>query len=877
MGTTMGKRTVAFTICMLLVAVGLFGSIPLLDLSVQQTLIATDALAASGNGAFVTSTPSGKVVAYQGSDGRIHVGREEASGRWTTAPVLAVQSGYVQGIVSYRNRVTVGYSASGQIFTITSNDAGKTFNPPVAVTQSRQAASIQDMVTDEKGTIHMVFHRHDSYWDYNYAKSVDGGYYQVKNGFTKYTDSSSTGYSGNLRSAHGYLYTVYQDNNDEFAVKLSVSKDNGASWNTTRIAPSSGGRLGLAIDPHDPDLLYIASYNKDGLTILRVRNATGGKPEFWPVYGDGTLRPSNTSAVTVHIATADDGTVAAIYLNPTTGSYTSLSSSDAGETWEKSILLTLVEPRNFLWIADLESFGNDFLFARTDGKGSVLLHGAEGRMPAAEVSTGTARVVYTPDSNGMVEIPSVENPFGIVLGSDFPMVMFEVSEAGLYRITHLTQASIPLYYSLHDPFNKGDLTLAENYDGDTLHDSIELVLEPEIVYLLVLGVLEDGHAGETVELVIELLEKELVAAPAVPAPAPAVVAGGQQPKPGQPEVAVDQVRAGYFASFALSRSGFLAGAGLNQFGQMADGSTNTKKTFSPLRSAVADIAAGFGHVLYIADTGILYGAGRNEDFQLADGTRTNCLSLTRIADNVISAAAGYGHSLYVQRDGSIWAVGLNDMGQLGDGSKTTRSVPVMIAKNGAQVFSSLVKTSFLLDNKGNLYGFGDNSYGQLGLGHKNNVVEPTFLTDKVRTVAPGRNHTVILKQDGSVWTSGDNGHGQLGTGNTTSSTYWVAVASNISDIAAGYYNSWILAGTGDLKVAGSNRYGQYGLGDTTNTSTDKGFVTVLGEVADVAAGRDHAVVLKKDGTVWTSGLNEQSQLGDASQGLRMVWKQVFEF
>jgi alpha-tubulin suppressor-like RCC1 family protein len=201
----------------------------------------------------------------------------------------------------------------------------------------------------------------------------------------------------------------------------------------------------------------------------------------------------------------------------------------------------------------------------------------------------------------------------------------------------------------------------------------------------------------------------------------------------------------------------------------------------------------------------------------------------------------------------------------------------MIAKHGAQVFSSLVKTSFLLDNEGNLYGFGDNSYGQLGLGHKNNVVEPTFLTDKVKTVAPGRNHTVILKQDGSVWTSGENGHGQLGTGNTTSSTYWVAVASNISDIAAGYYNSWILSGTGDLKVAGSNRYGQYGIGTTTNTSTSVGFVSVLDDVADVAAGRDHTVVLKKDGSIWTSGLNEQSQLGDTAQGFRMAWKQVFKF
>ena len=105
--------------------------------------------------------------------------------------------------------------------------------------------------------------------------------------FTKSTDSNSTGYSGNLIAAHGNLYTLYQDNNDEFAVKLGISTDGGDTWHINRLAPSTGGALALAVDPKDPDLVYVAAFNKAGLTVLRIPDATSTSVTPWPVHGDG--------------------------------------------------------------------------------------------------------------------------------------------------------------------------------------------------------------------------------------------------------------------------------------------------------------------------------------------------------------------------------------------------------------------------------------------------------------------------------------------------------------------------------------------------------------------------------------------------------------
>ena len=47
-----------------------------------------------------------------------------------------------------------------------------------------------------------------------------------------------------------------------------------------------------------------------------------------------------------------------------------------------------------------------------------------------------------------------------------------------------------------------------------------------------------------------------------------------------------------------------------------------------------------------------------------------------------------------------------------------------------------------------------------------------------------------------------------------------------------------------------------------------------GKVKAIAAGSEHSLVLKKDGTVWATGYNEYGQLGDDSNINKNTFVQV---
>lgn len=88
-------------------------------------------------------------------------------------------------------------------------------------------------------------------------------------------------------------------------------------------------------------------------------------------------------------------------------------------------------------------------------------------------------------------------------------------------------------------------------------------------------------------------------------------------------------------------------------------------------------------------------------------------------------------------------------------------------------------------------------------------------------MAGGDRHSVALKADGGVWAWGSNSHGQLGDGTTTNRLIPVQVR------------------------------GPGGPGYLTG-------------VTDIAAGRQHSLALRDNGTAWSWGANFDGQLGDAT-------------
>ncbi|MDR0902969.1 MAG: hypothetical protein LBM92_09410, partial [Opitutaceae bacterium] len=95
-------------------------------------------------------------------------------------------------------------------------------------------------------------------------------------------------------------------------------------------------------------------------------------------------------------------------------------------------------------------------------------------------------------------------------------------------------------------------------------------------------------------------------------------------------------------------------------------------------------SVNYGHYLSVRSNGDLQALGNNDYGQLGDGTtitrRYGAESTKPEATDVSAAVAGYHHSLYVTSDGRLWGMGANGSGQLGQGGTYTNQLkPVRIS------------------------------------------------------------------------------------------------------------------------------------------------------------------------------------------------------
>ena len=274
-----------------------------------------------------------------------------------------------------------------------------------------------------------------------------------------------------------------------------------------------------------------------------------------------------------------------------------------------------------------------------------------------------------------------------------------------------------------------------------------------------------------------------------------------------------EVSAGYLLSLAIDAKGTTWAWGLNDFGQLGNGSSIYSSS-TPVRVCDPNdkwnsdkglqsiqVSAGLDHSLAIDAAGNIWAWGWNRFGELGNGSSGSWVSNpvpqkvlidpynTSTGLEAVQISAGYEFSLAVGKDGNIWAWGLNDSGQLGNGTtsefETGNPVPQKVVLNPKDASTAHKATqvsagrnhSLVLDSDGYVYAWGLNGCGEIGDNTTNTRATPVKVfaseqsTNKAgpwlsaTLISGGQNHSLAIDTDGNTKAWGDNNTGQLGNPN----------------------------------------------------------------------------------------------------------------
>jgi alpha-tubulin suppressor-like RCC1 family protein len=360
-------------------------------------------------------------------------------------------------------------------------------------------------------------------------------------------------------------------------------------------------------------------------------------------------------------------------------------------------------------------------------------------------------------------------------------------------------------------------------------------------------------------------------------------------------------------SVALGGDGSVWAWGGNSYGQLGDGTTASPNNPVHVKGAngkgflteIIMVSARTYHTLALKRDGTVWAWGRNDYGQLGDGTTVNKNTPSQVKGpggigfltNIIAVAAGNNHSLALKDDGTVWAWGNNIDGRLGDGSKANKNSPVPVKGAvdsgflaGIKALAAGYRHSVALKSDGTVWAWGYNAEGELGNGAVADQNLPVqvkgvngngYLTG-ITAVTAGKSQTAALTDEGVIWTWGGNEFGQLGDGTKANKTTPVRVQVNSGidfqyamALAAGANHLIILKKDGTVWTLGENTSGQRGNTSTTNLGfpiqvAGVGGVGLLTGITVIAGGNNHTLALNQAGLVLSWGTNDQGQLGDCT-------------
>lgn len=366
---------------------------------------------------------------------------------------------------------------------------------------------------------------------------------------------------------------------------------------------------------------------------------------------------------------------------------------------------------------------------------------------------------------------------------------------------------------------------------------------------------------------------------------------------GVPLTDIVQLKAGLDYTQALRADGTVWSWGRNTDGQLGDGSlTNRSRPVqatvlsdSSNLTNVVSLGGGWAHSSVLRADGSVWAWGANADGQLGDGSTTRRTRAVRAGyvdgtplSDVIEVSSLGNHTAALRADGAVLTWGDNAWGQLGDGTATDRhgAVPAT-SLSGVPVRARSIHGSqyntYWVQEDGTVYAAGHGGWHSNGDGSTANRSRAVLVTEtttgaltNVARVA-GLHGAVAVKADGTVWSWGYNPDGRAGNGATgdlpravnvrSRGTGWTAVAAGTSHAVA-------QRADGTVWAWGDNSSGQLGIG-TAGPGVDGPPVQVttaggspLTDVVQVAAGSDHSLALRADGTAWAWGAGASGRLGN---------------
>ena len=284
------------------------------------------------------------------------------------------------------------------------------------------------------------------------------------------------------------------------------------------------------------------------------------------------------------------------------------------------------------------------------------------------------------------------------------------------------------------------------------------------------------------------------------------------------------------------------------------------------------------------------------EFNITEGVRNafdDYYKWNRLGFNSVSTGDEY--TVAIDKSGNIWGWGSNEYGQLGIDPTIQNYVETpqqitWIGDEDARSYTDIFvagNTTFALDSSKKLWVWGKNDYSLVS---EDSSVEYDYqmqdalkgVSLKIKSVAVADDHVYAISDADKVWAWGDNSDNllPLSTSNNvvvkpTETTIKLSRQDKIdaekiielkpTQIYAGKNHTAIIDDEKSLWMWGTNKYGELGLGhnDVVSTPTSvklkRNNITV--EIASIALGENHTLVVDSIGGLWSFGSNSHNQLG----------------